>query len=206
MQRGAVGTRLKSLGAIFSRRSLCQTGAARPMLGGMDYDRFKQSIKYAIPFTAKCFSPQVLVLEAGYIRTFVPYRESYRGANDGSMHSAAFTVIVDHLGGFTAWSMLSDPTLFVNTVDLSFNFLRPFPVGNVVIDTKCVDIGRKLAFIESRIYSGKPAANGVDVGKKNNTDPCKEPDQLLATSFMTFNIYKLSSKKATTDFGLHVTP
>lgn len=184
-------------------------------LGGMAYDRFKQSIKYAIPFTSHCFSPEILTLEAGYIRAYIPYRDMYCSTQNGLMHAPAFTIIVDHLAGFTAWSMLDEPSQFVNTVDLSFNFLRPFQIGNLVIDTKCVDIGSKLAFLESRIYTCKPltdaeleAVTTQTHGKTANKSvilSSKEPDQLLATSFGTFNIYKLyNSKKTTTDFAVHV--
>jgi len=186
----------------------------------MAYDRFKQSIKYAIPFTNRCFSPEVLTLEAGYIRAFIPYSDIYNGAIPGTMHAAAFTIIVDHLAGFTAWSMLDQPSKFINTVDLSFNFLHPFPIGNIVIDTKCIDIGHKIAFLEAKVYTCKPlpfTASELGVLKHSNNDnitsgtsdnnnikkicSSKEPDQLLATSFGTFNIYELS-KLSTIGFDI----
>jgi acyl-coenzyme A thioesterase PaaI-like protein len=86
----------------------------------------KALIEKGSPFTSEFLQPKVLALHPGKIKFKISHRavfigNSFRPITHGGMISA----IIDHCGGFCAWSGLTDINKTVSTVDLRVDFLLP---------------------------------------------------------------------------------
>ena len=52
--------------------------------------------------------------------------------------------IIDHSGGFCAWTTLKDRRKLTSTVDLKIDYIRPAPVETLFCDAICTHQGRSL--------------------------------------------------------------
>ena len=86
--------------------------------------------------------------------------------------------------------MYIDVSYFVNTVDLSVNYLTEIPVGDLLIESKCVNFNSKFAFVESNCYANCPKGDEND-------------KKLVAISTSKFNIYKSATNNKSTEL-LHM--
>ena len=83
-------------------------------------------IEKGSPFVCNFLKPQVLSLNPGKLKMKIPFREEFIG-NVGTpcLHGGTISAVIDHCGGFCAWSTLQSSKKTVSTVDLRVDFLLP---------------------------------------------------------------------------------
>lgn len=94
-----------------------------------------------------------------------------------AFHGGVAATIVDHAGGFVAWSSLSNPRLTVSTVDLRIDYLAParyIEGGELFVEGLVIDQGTKLIRSDVILYDSVEKKRKIAVGRG------------------TFNIYELS--------------
>ena len=87
-----------------------------------------------------------------------------------------YRAIIDHCGGFCAWTVLPDKNYLVNTADMRIDYIRPAPVENLFCDAKVIHAGERLIRTDVELWNSSRT-------------------KLLAIGRQTMNIY-LASKSA----------
>ena len=146
--------------------------------GGMSLDNFIYLTEKLSPFMKSTFDIKVTSVKKGNLQFIMPYRKHLIGnPMTFAFHGGVTATLLDHAGGFCAWSSLSNPRLTVSTVDLRIDYLAParYKEGeDLFVEGIVIDQGAKLIRSDVTLY---------DSVKK---------EKKIACARGTFNIYEIS--------------
>lgn len=116
-----------------TRRSFSSTG--KPNLGGMSSKLFYMVCETFSPFINQVFEPVVEVAKPGELSMKLAFKSVLIGnPANRCYHGGVVATMIDHVGGFCAWSTLVDPHQRVSTVDLRIDYLAPAPYETLYFD------------------------------------------------------------------------
>ncbi len=135
---------------IFSRQRKCFSKSLRfenndkPGLGGLSEGTFKFLAEKSL-FTRTVLQVKILSSSAGMMTMKVPYTPANIGDSVRSpcLHNGILAATIDHVGGFSAWTLLSTTNQFLATVDLRVDFLSPAPLEDIICDAHVAHKGDK---------------------------------------------------------------
>ncbi len=138
-----------------SRRLL--SSSPPPLYGGYDEATFKYIAESISPFISNFLKPTVTNVSFGRLTMELPvntgnstkFRSFFLNVKSFSpdfigspiipcLHGGISAAIIDHCGGFCAWTVLREKTLLVNTADMRIDYIRPAPVEKLICDAKVV--------------------------------------------------------------------
>lgn len=126
------------------------------------------------------FNLKVTSVKKGKLEFLIPHKKSLIGnPMTNALHGGVAAAIVDHAGGFSAWSAMSNPRLTVSTVDLRVDYLAPAKYSEnedsyFFVEANVIDIGSTIIRSDVILWNG------------NNKK------RMLATGRGTFNIYEIA--------------
>jgi len=72
--------------------------------------------------------------------------------------------LIDHVGGFCAWSALTDARRCVNTIDLRVDYLAPAPCEDLIFEASVVDLRQRLIRSDVTCYN-KDRSKKIAIGR-----------------------------------------
>ena len=125
-----------------SKRLLSSTTV---LFGGHEEKTFRYLVEKVAPFTHNFLQPQIMDLKRGKLSLLLPFKSDFIG-NPAMpcLHGGVTASLIDHCGGFCAWSTLENPKFLLSTVDLRIDYLRPAPAENLICDAEVIHEGGKL--------------------------------------------------------------
>jgi len=151
---------------------------------GIGKDNFIQMAERGAPFINSVMPCKVTHIdnEKGELDMVLPYRKSYTGnVLIPCLHGGVVAAFLDHVGGFAAWTSLSDPTKLLATVDLRVDYLKPSPCEDIICEARVVASGQKLIRADMTVWN-------------------KARTEKLALGRACYNVYKLPAGKSLADF------
>lgn len=113
------------------------------MYGGMPEDIFIYIAESLSPFVRDFLSPKITHIGDGEMTMVAKYRNEFTGnIMIPCLHGGIAASVMDHVGGFCAWTKITDRNQALNTVDLRVDYLKPGPCEDVVCIAKVVQAGR----------------------------------------------------------------
>jgi uncharacterized protein (TIGR00369 family) len=155
------------------------------MYGGMPEDIFRYVAEILSPFARDFLSPKISHIGDGEITMVAKYRNEFIGnIMMPCLHGGIAASVMDHVGGFCAWTKITDRHYALNTVDLRVDYLKPGPCEDVVCIAKVVQDGRLIR---------------VDM-------ECWNKDQTVkfAIGRAVYNVYKLPLKQQSSDEDVNI--
>lgn len=151
-------SRLAKIETTFTRRSF-STGASHAdhsqLFGGVSRDLFLK-ITTGIPFAKEFLHPIPGKLEKGEFSMSLPFRKEMVGnPSVPCLHGGILAAMIDHVGGFTAWSMVDSNLKRVSTVDLRVDYLNPAPCEEIHFDAVVAHKTNKLIRVDVVCWNNK---------------------------------------------------
>lgn len=110
-------------------------------IAGLPEADFRQLCESMSPYIEKIIQLKIVDLDTGKLVMHWPYRKEFIGNPIiPCLHGGVAASIIDHVGGFCAWSSLTEANKLVNTVDLRIDYLRPAPLEDILCEASVVDI------------------------------------------------------------------
>jgi len=144
--------------------------------GGIKEENFIFLTEKLSPFMRYTFDIKVTNIEKGKLEFLIPHKKELIGnPMTAALHGGVAAAILDHAGGFSAWSALSDPRLTVSTVDLRIDYLAPakYDGGSLFAEGTVIDLGSKLIRSDAILWNNE------------------KRERKLAVARGTFNIYEV---------------
>jgi uncharacterized protein (TIGR00369 family) len=133
---------------LILKRKLTTTRA----IAGLPEHDFRLLCESLSPYIGDIMKLKVTELEIGKLTMHWPYRKEFIGNPIvPCLHGGVTASIIDHVGGFCAWSSLIDPNKLVNTIDLRIDYLRPAPLEDIICEASVVDVSDGGRLIRSDI-------------------------------------------------------
>lgn len=144
------------------RRCLSSTAATftatEVLPGGHTKSQFIFITEKVSPFVREVLGLEVVTVSKGNLSMSMKMKEQFVGnPRTKVLHGGVISAALDHVGGFTAWSVLDDPSMIVSTVDLRIDYLSPCPYETLHVEGKVVSVKKKLirADIELKTVQGQ---------------------------------------------------
>lgn len=103
-----------------------QQVSASGMTGPHHKESFCDMITNLTPYGRSILGVQVETVEPGKLTLRMPFKSIFTGnPMTPCLHGGVTAALLDHCGGFCAWSTLTDPQKRVSTVDLRVDYLAP---------------------------------------------------------------------------------
>lgn len=149
---------LRTLGRHCSSPAAPIDTAAKQTFGGMSQQTFTKLVEEMCPFVKNIMPLEVLNIAKGKLTVKLPFKPDYIGnALVPAMHGGVAASIIDHVGGFAAWSCIDSPQSMIATIDLRIDYLRPAPLEDLECEGKVIHFGPKkqLIRVDIALYSSK---------------------------------------------------
>lgn len=132
-------------------------------------------------YVRNVLSIKVQSVSKGRLSTTVAFNSSFIGnTTPAVIHGGVTASIIDHVGGFGAWTVLPRSGLMLSTVDLRVEYLAPLPFGNgeevIVCEAEVVNQSEKLVIADIYCWN-------------------KDKTILFATGRGLYNIYTFKNDK-----------
>ncbi len=86
---------------------------------GLSENLFRWLAMDSSPLVRRLLKMEMTAISKGSITVRAPYSAAYQGRNLKNVNNGILAALVDHTGGFGAWSLLNNKHKLVSTVDLS---------------------------------------------------------------------------------------
>lgn len=130
------------------------------LFGGIREPEFRYLTESISPYVSEFLGGKIESIEKGAVSMKLPFRKEFVGNPMlPCLHGGVTASIIDHVGGFCAWSSLTDSTKVVNTIDLKVNYLRPAPCEDLICD----------AVVDDTSESGKLIRCNISVYNKDKS-------------------------------------
>lgn len=104
-------------------------------LGGMSREMFFFVTEKFCPFVKEVFGPSIEHAKVGELTMKLPFKKILIGNPvNRCYHGGVVATMLDHVGGFCAWTSLMDPHQRISTVDLQIDYLTPAPLETLYFD------------------------------------------------------------------------
>ena len=125
--------------------SLSDQVGKKDNFGGYDRETFIAICERVSPFIRNVLKPKVIAVGKGTLTLELPPNEDFVGnPTVPCYHGGVAASIIDHSGGFCAWTTIKDTSTLTSTVDLKIDYIRPAPVETLFCDAICTHQGRSL--------------------------------------------------------------
>lgn len=115
------------------------------LFGGYDAATFTNIVEKVAPFTRNFLKVKVVQLGRGTLTMELPLNEDFVGnPHIPCLHGGVAAAVIDHCGGFCAWTVLSDKNKLVSTADLRIDYLRPAPLEKLICEAEVIHQGDRL--------------------------------------------------------------
>ena len=112
-------------------RRLCTIPPAHLLIGGRQRDTFVKMCEEVSPFVKEVLGLKVVNLTPGALEMQFSMKPHHLGNPFSQvLHGGVTASVLDHVGGFAAWSTLTDPNKLLSTVDLRIDYISPAPYVN----------------------------------------------------------------------------
>ena len=126
-----------------------------PKFGGVSKDLFLK-ITTGIPFAKEFLHPVPGKLAVGEFSMSLPFRKELVGnPSVPCLHGGVVAAMIDHVGGFAAWSMVENNHKRVSTVDLRIDYLNPAPCEEIHFDAVVAHKTNKLIRVDITCWNNK---------------------------------------------------
>ena len=113
--------------------------------GGYDKSTFCNITESVAPFVRNFLKVKVTELSKGRMVMELPLNPDFVGNPIiPCLHGGIAAALIDHCGGFCAWSILTDKRLLVSTADFRVDYLRPAPLETLVCEAEVIHQGQRL--------------------------------------------------------------
>ena len=150
--------RIAKLDVAFPRRCFASTTTISenpPLFGGVSREFFLK-ITTGIPFAKDFLHPVPNKLEKGEFSMSLPFRKELVGnPSVPCLHGGILAAMIDHVGGFAAWSMVDTNLKRVSTVDLRIDYLNPAPCEEIHFDAVVAHKTNKLIRVDVVCWNNK---------------------------------------------------
>lgn len=114
-------------------------------IAGREKKHFKYICENIAPFIKDVIELKTDHLTAGVLKMSTKSNQKFSGNHLGIIHPGVIATVIDHCGGFCAWSGLDDRHKFVSTMDLQIDYLRPANLDeSLVCESKIAHRGAKM--------------------------------------------------------------
>jgi len=144
-----------------AQRSLC-TAAPTPTTptpqtyAGLSEQSFIALTEKTCPFVRDVLKAKVTSLSRGKLSMVLPFQDIFVGNPlTKALHGGVTAAMLDHVGGFAAWSKISDPKQLISTADLRIDYIAPAPCEDMLVEGVVVSFGKSLIRADITCYSGK---------------------------------------------------
>lgn len=176
--------------------SFIETDASKiKCYGGMNEETFRIFFEKMCPFTRGVLKVQLLTIEPGKLTINLPFDKSFVGNKlIPCLHGGVTASLIDHAGGFAAWSSLKSSTKLLNTVDLRIDYLKPAPCQDIYCEAFVVDDSSgRLLRSDIVCYSDKTKTTKIAIGRglyNVYDNKFGDMDSLIRSNIDEFNAYK----------------
>ena len=146
----------RARGSLYMRQT-STTATGVEILGGHSKATFIDITEKISPFVKDVLGLKVLELRPGYLKMTMEMKPIFVGNPKSKvLHGGVLAAALDHVGGFAAWSNLTDPLAIVSTVDLRIDYLSPAPYEKLQVIGQMISQKKKLirADIEIQTMNG----------------------------------------------------
>ena len=117
--------------AVAVMRRFCTIPPAHLLIGGRQRDIFVKMCEEVSPFVKEILGLKVVHVAPGTLEMEFSMRPHHLGNPFSQvLHGGVTAAVLDHVGGFAAWSTLTDPNKLLSTVDLRIDYISPAPYVN----------------------------------------------------------------------------
>ena len=108
--------------------------------GGLTKQEYYILAEKLAPFIHNFLQPKINHVERGKLVLKLPFKPDFVG-NPAipCLHGGITAAIIDHCGGFCAWTVLANNTKLLNTVDLRIDYLRPAPCEDLICEATVIN-------------------------------------------------------------------
>ena len=162
----------------FKSINMCLTFSKRLFsnYGGYDKDNFISICEDVAPFISNFLKVKVTKLSTGKLTLELPLNPDFVGNPVlPCLHGGVTASVIDHCGGFCAWSILTDRKKLVSTADMRIDYLRPAPLEKLVCEAEVIHQGDRLIRTDIVLW---------------NADKSKK----IALGRQTMNVYEFKEK------------
>jgi uncharacterized protein (TIGR00369 family) len=124
-----------------------------PKPGGMNIEDFRLFAELGTPFSS-IFPYQIVHMRNNHMRMRLPFKECYVG-NPAipALHGGVVSSLIDQVGGFCSWSMLSKPLDRVSTTNLTVNYFNPAPKAALIGEARVINTSKKFFVTDITVYT-----------------------------------------------------
>jgi uncharacterized protein (TIGR00369 family) len=163
------------------------------LYGGIKYEYFCYLLENISDYMSKVFRPELIKVTKSEIYIELPYSPLLMGnPSVPCLHGGAVATMIDHAGGFCAWSCLNDAKTRVSTADLRIDYLHPAPCELLLFHAKILHKSNKLIRVDVSCYDNITSAKGVNPETNEKTIHLEnyQHKRLVASGRGLFRIYK----------------
>ncbi|GMH90135.1 hypothetical protein TrST_g1879 [Triparma strigata] len=124
----------------------------RNQVGGLDEKDFRLLVEKAAPWS-ELQGYRMEEASKGYLKVRLPFTKNWIGnVSIPAMHGGVVASLIDHVGGFCAWTVLNKPSDRVSTADLSISYLAPAPASDLIGEGRVYHESNKLVRVDIVVY------------------------------------------------------
>lgn len=124
------------------------------MIAGAPRDKFIKMCEKLSPFCREVLGIKVMDVSHGKISLMIPFKNDFVGNPLSKvLHGGVTAALLDHAGGFAAWSSLKEADKFVSTVDLNVSYLRPAPGEDLICEAFVVHSTKRLIRSDMTVWT-----------------------------------------------------
>ncbi|GMI15364.1 hypothetical protein TrLO_g6713 [Triparma laevis f. longispina] len=128
------------------------TDANGAKVGGLDVEDFKLLVERAAPWS-ELQGYRLEEARKGFLKVRLPFNKNWIGnVSIPAMHGGVVASLIDHVGGFCAWTVLNRPSDRVSTADLSISYLSPAPASDLIGEGRVYHESNKLVRVDIVVY------------------------------------------------------
>ena len=154
--------------------------------GGMDEVHFRRVVEEGAPWIKNVMCVKVDTLSKGKLTLVLPFKSEYMGnVLVPCQHGGVVASLLDHTGGFCAWTTLEKRHTMLNTVDLRIDYLKPAPCEDLICEAVVIQpAGKRLIRSDITVWnkdrslcvaSGRAVYNVYDTKKLGIIMPEESP-------------------------------
>ena len=140
-------------GGLIALRCLGTTCRAVSRPGGLSPSSFKLLCESFSPY-AKWFAFGIDKIEENRLSIKVPFKDEFVGNRSiPAMHGGVVASLIDHVGGFCAWSTLDNPMDRPVTTSMNIDYHTFAPSVDIVGEAQIVHKSRNLITTEVKVFT-----------------------------------------------------
>ena len=107
-----------------------------------------------LPPFAKFLGLQVKEAGGGHLLCSLPFKRDFVGNMAlPALHGGVIASVIDHVGGFAAWTTLTDSKETLSTIDLRIDYIKPAPCKPLTCKGKVSYKGKTTVFVDMVVYA-----------------------------------------------------